>query len=180
MAREYIRQQEEKAGNGADQKKDIEGLGTRITEMEENAARLELKMDKAHRLLEAMMKLFLATTPNAPDMAPPDAEEMDVAHTKNLPSPMEEPCPMSIDGEEDALKGAAEEVEELAQQVGDEGVEPDSAQLPNQGNEASQADTEHVEDAYDITVAVQNPNPTTEVNKVVAPAAKVDQADQVM
>lgn len=102
MAREYVRQQEEKHGKVVDHDKDIEGLATRITEMEENAARLESKTDKAHRRLEAMMKLLLGATPNVVDMALPESEEVDVAHTNNPPSPMQEPSTISIDGKDDA------------------------------------------------------------------------------
>lgn len=179
VAREYIRQQEEKHGSAPDHDKDIEEMATRITEMEENATRLESNMDKVHRRLEAMMKLLLAATPNAVDMAVLETEEVAADMANNPPSPLQEPCTMSIDGDDDAQKGALEEdVGGPAQEVGGEAALQDSALISKEAKDAAAEETELVEDAYDMSVAIDIPT-TTDVNKAVVPAAEVEQAEQV-
>ena len=68
VAREYIRQQEEKQHSPADRAKDIEVLSSRMDDMKRSVARLDEKMDESHRRLESMLKLLLAKgVPTPPD-----------------------------------------------------------------------------------------------------------------
>ena len=127
MAREYIRQQEEKQHSPTDRAKDIEVLGSRMDDMERSVARLDEKMDESHRRLESMLKLLLAKgvpTPPKDDALPLAAQEdnndvhpphVDTALTttpQTMPLPTSDTIEVAEDGdaeESDAEEGDAEE-----------------------------------------------------------------------
>lgn len=60
VAREYMRQQEEKERSPEDRGREVEEMGLRMDDIERSVASLDKKMDESHRRLESMLKLLLA------------------------------------------------------------------------------------------------------------------------
>lgn len=79
VAREYMREQEERKRSPEDQAKEVEQLGSRMENMERIVASLDNKIDDSHRRLESMLKLLLEKgVPTAhQDKAPTVAVEED-------------------------------------------------------------------------------------------------------